>query len=335
MRRIFISDEVEAIALSYKTNLFAKHKRKDFIRPQDGLKKLEDDIIKYKEAWSTEWKKYADYVHNLRTHFDEILLLKPKQFKTYRNLYFGMLNKDQLTDKNWRGRAEKLSFSDQVVNLMHYKTVRSEDMITCVKKLGIKACVYCNAQYTNTVEVDGKDVRGRYELDHFLPKDEYPFLCISFYNLQPCCGSCNKWKSDDDVEFNLYTEDYTKIDPFTFEITPASIIKYMLRQDSEVLDIKLKSSDAALLANHEKRFHTEKLYQTYNDEIEEIVWKYKSFNSAFNKQLIARFKKLFPQHASRNDIIRFLFGFYLKPADVHKRPLTKVKQDVAKQLGMI
>ena len=77
------------------------------------------------------------------------------------------------------------------------------------------------------------------------------------------------------------------------------------------------------------------LYKTYADELEELVWKFKSFNLAFKEQLTDRFKKLFPIHATRNDIIRFLYGFYSKEKDVHKRPLTKVKQDVAKQLGMI
>jgi hypothetical protein len=109
----------------------------------------------------------------------------------------------------------------------------------------------------------------------------------------------------------------------------------MLRQDAAVLDIKLKSKDAELLSNHLERFHTDNLYKTYADELEVLVWKFKSFNPAFKEQLTDRFKKLFPIHATRNDIIRFLYGFYSKEKDVHKRPLTKVKQDVAKQLGMI
>jgi len=229
-----------------------------------------------------------------------------------------------------------MNFSEHIVKIMHYKTVRSEDMIPCVKKLGIKACVYCNAQYTNTIDIgDDGSVKGRYELDHFWPKDEYPFLCISFYNLQPCCGSCNKWKDDNKARFNLYTDDYRSQEPFEFELTPKSMVKYMLRQDSEVLDVKLKCNEPGLLDNHLQLFHTDDLYKTFNDELEELVWKYKSFNQAFYEQLIERFTKLFPRHATRNDIIRFLYGFYAKAKDVHKKPLTKVKQDVAKQLGMI
>lgn len=335
MRRILITDKVEEIAQGYKDNLFSKHTNRNFVRPQAGLKALEDEIKQNKGAWSPIWMKYAAYLHNLRIHFDEIILLKPKQFEPYRKLYFGKLDKKQLTDRKWRGKNNDASFSELLVQKMHYNIVRSEDMIPCVRKLDIKACVYCNAQYTNTVDIEGGQAKGRYELDHFKPKDEYPFLCISFYNLQPCCGNCNKWKLDENAEFNLYTEDYEEMNPFRFELTAASMVRYMLRQDASVLEVKLKSKDSTLLKNHLERFHTDDLYKTYGDELEELVWKFKSFNESYKKQLVERFQRLFPYHATRNDIIRFLYGFYMKESEVHKRPLTKVKQDVAKQLEMI
>lgn len=335
MRRIFIDETVKEVAQYYVDHLFERHTRRNFVKPNEGLIAFENEI-KADRGTCPLWRNYVDYVDNIRLHFDEIVLLKPSEFGVWHRRYFAILNKQQLTDKNWRGKGNDVSFSDHIVKIMRYKTVRSEDMIPCVKKLGIKTCVYCNAQYTNTVDIeDDGSVKGRYELDHFWPKDEYPFLCISFYNLQPCCGSCNKWKDDEEARFNLYTEDYRSLEPFEFELTPESMVKYMLRQDSEVLDVKLKCNEPGLLDNHLQLFHTEDLYKTFNDELEELVWKYKSFNQAFYEQLIERFSKLFPTHATRNDIIRFLYGFYAKAKDVHKRPLTKVKQDVAKQLGMI
>jgi hypothetical protein len=29
------------------------------------------------------------------------------------------------------------------------------------------------------------------EIDHFYPKDKYPFLAVSFFNLIPSCLTCN------------------------------------------------------------------------------------------------------------------------------------------------
>ncbi len=335
MRRIFIDDKVKEVAQYYKDHLFEKHTSRAFIHPKDGLEVFEDEI-KAGRATCPLWSHYANYVKELRKHFDEILLLKPSEFNTWYYRYSFNLGKKYMTDKKWRNKPGDISFSDHIVKIMHYTTVRSEDMVPCVKNLGIKTCVYCNTQYTNTVSIDDDgSIKGRYELDHFKPKDEYPFLCISFYNLQPCCGSCNRWKSDSTSKFNLYTEDYQELDPFFFELTSASIVRYMLKQNFDVLDVKLRCREAGLRDNHIELFHTEDLYKTYVDELEELIWKYKSFNDAFKIQLLDRFKKLFPLHATRNEIIRFLYNFYSNPKDVHKRPLTKLKQDVAKQLKMI
>ena len=77
---------------------------------------------------------------------------------------------------------------------------------------------------------------------------------------------------DENAEFNLYTEDYEEMNPFRFELTAASMVKYMLRQDASVLEVKLKSKDSTLLKNHLERFHTDDLYKTYGDELEELVW---------------------------------------------------------------
>ena len=335
MRRIFIDDRVKEVAQYYKNHLLEKHTRRDFIKPKDGLLAFAEEIRRGR-ANCVLWSYYADYAEKLGKHFDEVLMIRPAMFDRWYHRYFDRLNKQMLTDKNWRNRRGDMSFCEHIVKIMHYSTVRSEDMVACLKKLGIKTCVYCNAQYTNTVEIseDGT-VKGRYELDHFWPKDEYPFLCISFFNLQPSCASCNKWKRDMHSHFNLYTENYHELDPFAFELTSASIVRYMLTQNLDVLGVKLRCRDAGLRDNHIELFHTEDLYKTYVDELEELIWKYKSFNDAFKIQLLDRFKKLFPQHATRNEIIRFLYNFYSNPKDVHKRPLTKLKQDVANQLKMI
>lgn len=38
-----------------------------------------------------------------------------------------------------------------------------------------------------------------FDLDHFFPKEKYPYLAISFYNLIPICKWCNYIKNNDDV----------------------------------------------------------------------------------------------------------------------------------------
>ena len=107
----------------------------------------------------------------------------------------------------------------------------------------------------------------------------------------------------------------------------------MLVQSSDVLNIMIGSQEPGLASNHNKRFHVNALYQSFKDEAEELLWKYKTRNDTYINQLIDSFQKKFPY--KRNEIKRFLYGFYSQEKDIHKRPLTKMKQDVAKQLKLV
>jgi 5-methylcytosine-specific restriction endonuclease McrA len=61
-------------------------------------------------------------------------------------------------------------------------------------EMDIKSCVYCNAHLAATTKNNNGTYKGTYELDHFYPKSKYPYLCTSFFNLQPCCAHCNESK---------------------------------------------------------------------------------------------------------------------------------------------
>lgn len=54
-----------------------------------------------------------------------------------------------------------------------------------------------------------KNGNGYYDLDHGKPKAKYPYLCTSFFNLQPACPSCNRKKSDD-VKKEFFPDDCAK-----------------------------------------------------------------------------------------------------------------------------
>lgn len=332
MRRILISKNVGALAKEYRTNLFSKRQR-NFVKPVVLLQELLDDINNKKGRRYNNWKVYSDYLQNIIDHYDELLDLRPSKFEQY---YFDFFNvsKDVLTDKKWiKSKNGRTSFSDTVVKLMRYEDVREKEIIPYLVRLDIHSCVYCNAQYTPTVYVNNRKLLGGYELDHNWPKSEFPFLCTSFFNLYPVCSNCNGWKLNKKIKFVLYTEDYNDLDPFKFILDKASIVKYMLYQSPDNLEIVFDSHDVDLRDDHNKVFHTDKYYRLFRDVAEELVWKSKTRNDTYKKQLIERYKKLFPR--KETDIYRFLYGFYTSPKDIHRRPLTKLQQDIAKQLGII
>lgn len=323
MIRILITDQIKAIARGYADNLFVNKDRR-FNKPLDNLKNLKFHFQRI------GYINHTNYIQKIIDKFDDLLRVEPQSFTSIYSNYFNPLLSDDDLKEKFRYNEKNKSFYEHIVDAMRYDVARDE-FLPYVKKLSIRTCVYCNAQFAITVDVNPRDIKGKYELDHFYPKSKYPFLCISFFNMQPCCAHCNKTKNDIKAEFGLYTIDYTKLSPFEFTLDKASLVRYMLTQNSEDLKIVFNSTDRILLRDHLRHFHITELYNIQKDIVEEIVWKSKIYNKFYLESLEESFSRLFTNKADFN---RFIIGNYDKPEDIHKRPMAKLTQDIAKQLGL-
>lgn len=333
MKRILYSETVGVL-----DNYFAEVCK----RRQNTLDKLTQMKNRLNKKIS-DWNKYDQYIDVLIDIFsdlkklEKLIMLKKEDFKSYDSLFpeidLSILN--WFKPSNQRGDY-KGSFYINIVKAMNYENVRDMEYANAIKKLGIQTCIYCNAEYMPIVKKYGHTYRCRFEADHFFPKDKYPFLCISFYNLLPSCAFCNRGKSDNDAVFYLYTDDPNDLVPFSFKLDDKSIIEYMCSLDYEKLKIDFTNSrngDEKLLENHEEKFHISQIYQSFKDEAEEILWKAKTINLSYAANLKKSFNSVFRSLGEKE--IRYLYGFYDKEEDIHKRPLTKMKQDIAKQLGIL
>ena len=321
MKRILITPEIEALAHDYACHFLRKHSQTNV---KHQLVKLGKQI----EGLSIENKEdYICYVNNILENFDKLLVLKPSGFDSMIEDKFSMLSDTQVSAKIFGER--KKNFADRIVEVMHYATIRKEDMPPYIQKMGIKTCVYCNANYIHSLKDEKGDVGGRYELDHFYPKSQYPFLCVSFFNLQPSCSSCNKNKLEKRALFSLYTENPQELYPFRFDIESTSICRYLMNLQKDTLQLKLESADSKLQKNHDEIFKINDLYNEMKDECEETIWRELTVNDTYIEQLREAFGKVIPE----NEEGRFVHGFYLNPEDIHKRPLTLLHQSLMKQIG--
>lgn len=314
---------------------------------ENAFKKYYDDVCKYHEK-STRQKleklknhidpsctNYIQYVNVLISKYKDILKLKKDEFDSFKNtfLHLGNINFSSTSWINQNNNGGfKGSFYSNIVDAMEYESIRNKEYAEAIKTIGIRTCVYCNAEYMPIKKITARSHRCRFEADHFRPKDQDPFLCISFYNLLPSCAFCNRSKSNKQSDFYLYTSNPADIEPFHFKLDDLSIIKYEHTLNANVLKI-LFEGDKDLKKNHEKRFHISEIYDSFKDEAEEILWKAKTMNSSYAEHLKASFQAVFG-NLGKNEI-RFLYGFYDEATDVHKRPLTKMKQDIAKQLKVL
>ena len=215
------------MAQEYADNLFVDKKGK-FVQPVAGLKNLILDLQEVNSGLA-DCDKYVKYVEEIIKDFSMLKNLLPSKVKEYKEKYDGILEDDKLSatikhrkrnlpiDKKDRvGLPENsISFYDDIVCRMHYEDVRPY-LGKYMKQIGLNTCVYCNN--AKATVPDGHP-EAYYPFDHSKPKDKYPFLCISFYNLYPCCTNCNGHKLNDVYKaFQIYVEEEPLRDPFVFEI---------------------------------------------------------------------------------------------------------------------
>lgn len=331
MRSFLLTDSMLSDAKNYAKRLFSNRKGR-FDQPEARLQILIDDYTAAGQPVG-----YIKYLKKVKSCRLALNALHPDKFDDVHDRYFNsdILN---LAAKFRRGTVEK-SFADWVVWALRFEDVRHEPyLLKHFHNLGVKSCVYCNAQYAVTIDNASGKYIGHYDLDHNLPKAKYPFLATNFFNLVPCCGHCNSTKKDADVKFKLYQTNGRDLEPLRFVIDESKLVRYLTTLDRDDINVHLKdlvrypAGVKTMAKIFDERFHINSLCKEHRDVIEELLWKYKIYNQSYISMLEQQFSLLFPSDVNFN---RFLLGNYDRPEDIHKRPLAKLIQDIARQLDMI
>lgn len=326
MKRLLIDDKLRELAKEYKKALAKKFTAKPTKKLED-LKSQLDPVVYAEER---------TYIQHIIENYDSIILLEPEKFGEYHEEFFNKADVSKIVIKTVKDRKtkktkiEEKKLHERIVECMRYEDVRTNIYPLLFHKLNLHTCPYCNAQYLDVVERKAGE-RGNFQLDHAYPRSKYPWLCITFFNLIPSCGSCNLAKHADAPVYNIYTNDYGKLYPFHFRLETKSLLRYLLTQDGKMLKIELDTTEEGL-ENYEQDFSIESLYSAYNDVVEEIIWKAKIYNESFKANLEDSLGKLFPYCG---DFTRFIVGNYTDPRDILKRPLALLMGDIARQLKLI
>lgn len=331
MIQIAITPEIEQYANDYLKDL-----RGLADKPEDRLTRLVNDLNKANLTIE------AAYVQQIINNYMDIITAKPNDYITRIASFFTNLNLSRkirlnITQKDGTNNSVYQAVYVHIVNAMGYDDVREKIFPKYMKNLNIKSCIYCGTQYAVSVK-KGKTSRSKtylstYTLDHYMPKSKYPYLATSFFNLYPCCAHCNQIKSDKIPIFQLYNT--SNISPFKFTLDNQSFLKYSMTGNSDDLRIIFGpnlGTPQQMVDDYDNYFRINKLYKNFNDTVEEIIWKYRANNTSAIKALKNSGFNFIPQKA---DINRFILGNYDKSDDILKRPLAKLVQDIAKQLGII
>lgn len=316
MRRILITSEIKKLAHQYAKEMEDNDCFRKGKSPQKRLGKLASDLrlpstiikvlkVKASKGRSAVYTTYkgnnfvapANYVQAIYDGYVGLNSLLPSEYddvignKLERIISHTILSNIRV---NIDSKNEH-PFFELIVDAMRYDKVQKDIMPGYIRKIGIKTCVYCNAQFATTAYlqsikstpkgmpvVEGSPVVC-YELDHNKPKSHFPYLCTNFYNLQPSCSSCNRRKNDRSLQFSLYYESGDKnIRPLHFALRREDLISF--RTSNRYQNIKAylcnngeavppsMADTTSIAGEFNTKLGIQDIYNEYSDMIEEILW---------------------------------------------------------------
>jgi hypothetical protein len=214
-----------------------------------------------------------------------------------------------------------------------YENIIDKKDIVLRKRLRI--CPYCGRNYIFSVSKENGNV-VKPQIDHFLPKSKYPYLAFSYYNLIPCCETCNmsSCKGQKDTLKNSKSE-YKITHPyerngndrfFEFCLHNVNVFSDFL-SDSEQ-DIEIVFNKNIDIQQYEDFFALQSLYKEHNDIVHELLIRKQFWATETCQQY---YKNLLSQNDSigKKMILSFL-GYYVDANEQGKRPFSKLLSDVSK-----
>jgi hypothetical protein len=201
------------------------------------------------------------------------------------------------------------------------------------ENLNRRSCTYCNRTYTTTMrsEKGGKLMRPHF--DHWFPRSEYPLLALSFYNLIPSCYICNS-SSKGSTVLNLNEHIHPYVD---VEQTAGFSFSYIYSDETKSLDeyriiLECVNKENKKSIETLKALGIDVMYNAHYDELKDLI----KIRQSYSETYIQNLRELFPNKSlGEPEIFRLLFGTELDAKDFHKRPLSKFKSDILKELKMI
>lgn len=288
------------------------------------LKALKDETVDQDEI---------DYLDKLISQWNTLVKAHPDTLEA---------NKANYILPHPKNKKLRVAFKDKVLGAGGYEEMRSQFFPEYFRKIGIKACVYCNSQLA--VSTDGiktikrkvnQVVNARFQLDHFIDKAKYPCFSICLFNLNPVCASCNNSKSNYRIQFDLYVANANrKSSPFIFLIDKKRLAAYLMNWDPAVLDFDFIEGpyNDPNIRTFKDTFDIEGIYRTQIDILEEMIIRHKIYTEKYIESLREAFEDILDDPSLFD---RIIMGNYTNANEIHKRPMAKFMQDMTRQLELL
>jgi len=231
-----------------------------------------------------------------------------------------------------KNRLGNMSERTDVKALFNYETKFQQPIISKFFEnyIEVHTCYFCNIEFINIFMTKDENIKNGFTLDHYIDKGKFPYLALSLYNLIPSCYTCNsKVKRIHEVETlspSSSSFDFDKKVKFkTFMQN-----KDLQIENEEDFKLLLKEDFSNIYNQYIDVFELNGRYEYHKYKVIEMINKRKQYPDSRIKELANFIQK------TEEDVKKDLFGEYLfEDNDLHKRPLSKLTKDIAKELGLI
>lgn len=206
-----------------------------------------------------------------------------------------------------------------------------------IRATNTRVCPYCNRIFVECVDSKHKVVKG--QLDHFYPKEKYPFLALSKYNLVPSCSYCNggTGKHNTDSRIKKLVNPFFMSSPhaLTFRADVPKRGFLSLKTIESAINLKLDTSLYPEMANNVEVFNLQPLYDIHRDYASEIYYKYMKMKTKAYRDFVRDMTK--PSKNQSHNIVRqmsdkdwkrIMLGIYTDSSEQANRPLSKFLSDL-------
>ena len=342
MKQIALTDEVKAWAKEYADNLFLD-RRSTFVQPLEGLRNLQIDLAEVNDDLEDK-VDFIAYLEKIIDEYDELKQLPPSKFEKRKEEYDDLLDSGKLSnvvccrskrlppDAEIRKNLEvhNVVFYEEVVGRMRYGEARPVVAKYMMEKMHIQTCIYCNN--ADAVYADENE-EAYYHLDHWKPKDKYPFLSICFFNLYPCCSNCNGHKLDGDKgSFQLSADGTTVADPFVFTVDR----KQYEEMKPDTLSVKFNArniADEEFCKEYCKVYRIKEQYNAPSSlrQVEKLIYDIDSHRGSYPNAT----DKSFPGIVDKQRLFHFVLGIDNDEKNIFTDVKKKLKLDTAIDAGLL
>ncbi len=264
---------------------------------------------------------------NIDTNLKKLLISSPSQILDI-NKEFCLKIKGK-NKKRFNSKIRKIfNYDSFIIKKQEYNGYSLAD------NLQINCCPNCNRQYSITISSKYVNEQlTRPDFDHYFPKNQYPLLSLSFYNLIPSCKICNStFKGSKEMDLKKHIHPYIDniINDFSFEYKPSS--KKPNRCESISINYG-SSSNKKRIRNTFKLFRIEEIYNGHKFIVDQILQLKNSLNDDYLKILTQNTYDGIDW--SPEEAYKIGFGVNYKDDELYEHPFSKLKRDILTKEGML